>query len=78
MAAGFKAEYTPEIFVFDKERKLRYHGSARARSEAPLQSICSAKVVFPLPGLPSRNTMCPSEIPLPSRSSSTPGIPVEM
>ena len=26
MAAGFKAEYTPEIFVFDKERKLRYHG----------------------------------------------------
>jgi len=26
VAARYKAEYTPEIFVFDKERKLRYHG----------------------------------------------------
>lgn len=26
VAAAYKAEYTPEIFVFDKRRKLRYHG----------------------------------------------------
>ena len=40
VATKYRAEYTPEIFVFDKERKLRYHGRIDdSKEEAKVTSM---------------------------------------
>ncbi len=40
VAKQYRAEYTPEIFVFDKERKLRYHGRIDdSKDEAKVTSM---------------------------------------